>query len=193
MIKVNFRQPKYIFPAVIFIPLCALVYFVMQTFGGGSTENEETVAIDRINMELPEANAGEAGDKMYEMSRRFGDEDAFTAVSGIGEEEADTERIGHGYTEEELDRIDAAEAERNHQSRNWRSWNAPLRSRGATSIPMPTGTERPDVAHPRRRSSPATWRRYSGAATSGRRPSSKGWGSEALKRKKRRNGSGPTP
>ena len=32
MIKVNFKQPKYIFPAVIFIPLCALVYFVMQTF-----------------------------------------------------------------------------------------------------------------------------------------------------------------
>lgn len=115
MIKVNFRQPKYIFPAVIFIPLCALVYFVMQTFGGGSTENGEAVATDRINMELPEANAEEAGDKMYEMSRRFGDEDAFTAVSGIGEEEADTERIGHGYTEEELDRIDAAEAERNRR------------------------------------------------------------------------------
>ena len=115
MIKVNFRQPKYIFPAVIFIPLCALVYFVMQTFGGGNTEDEEAVATDRINMELPEANAEEAGDKMYEMSRRFGDEDAFTAVSGIGEEEADTERIGHGYTEEELDRIDAAEAERNRQ------------------------------------------------------------------------------
>ncbi len=115
MIKVNFRQPKYIFPAVIFIPLCALVYFVMQTFGGGGTENGEAVATDRINMELPEANAEEAGDKMYEMSRRFGDEDAFTAVSGIGEEEADTERIGHGYTEEELDRIDAAEAERNRQ------------------------------------------------------------------------------
>ena len=114
MIKVNFKQPKYIFPAVIFIPLCALVYFVMQTFGGGGADEAE-VATDRINMELPEANAEEAGDKMYEMSRRFGDEDAFTAISGIGEEEKDTEKIEHGYTEEELDRIDAAEAERNRQ------------------------------------------------------------------------------
>ena len=35
MKKINFRQPKYIFPAVIFVPLCALIYFVMQTFGGG--------------------------------------------------------------------------------------------------------------------------------------------------------------
>lgn len=114
MIKVNFKQPKYIFPAVIFIPLCALVYFVMLTFGGGGTDEAE-VATDRINMELPEANAEEAGDKMYEMSRRFGDEDAFTAISGIGEEEKDTEKIEHGYTEEELDRIDAAEAERIRQ------------------------------------------------------------------------------
>ena len=32
--KINFKQPKYIFPLVVFIPLCALVYFVMQTFGG---------------------------------------------------------------------------------------------------------------------------------------------------------------
>lgn len=101
MIKVNFKQPKYIFPAVIFIPLCALVYFVMQTFGGGG-EPEQAVATDRINTELPEAHAEEAGDKMYEMSRRFGDEDAFTAVGGIGEETEEKEEPGHGYSEEEL-------------------------------------------------------------------------------------------
>ena len=52
MIKINFKQPKYIFPLVIFVPLCALVYFVMQTFSGGE-ETAGTVATDRINMELP--------------------------------------------------------------------------------------------------------------------------------------------
>ena len=76
MMKINFKQPKYIFPLVVFIPLCALVYFVMQTFGGGS-ETKQTVATHRINTVLPKAQAEEAGDKMYEMSRRFGDEDAF--------------------------------------------------------------------------------------------------------------------
>ena len=114
MIKVNFKQPKYIFPAVIFIPLCALVYFVMQTFGGGG-EPEQAVATDRINTELPEAHAEEAGDKMYEMSRRFGDEDAFTAVGAIGEETEEKEEPGHGYSEEELDELDAAEADRIRQ------------------------------------------------------------------------------
>lgn len=116
MIKINFKQPKYIFPAVIFVPLCALVYFVMQTFSGSEAHRQE-VATDRINMELPEANAEEAGDKMYEMSRRFGDEDAFTAVAAIGEEEKDDERLDHGYSEDELNRLDAAEAERIRQQR----------------------------------------------------------------------------
>ena len=116
MIKVNFKQPKYIFPLVIFVPLCALIYFVMQTFGVGDDEKQE-VATDRINMELPEARAEEAGDKMYEMSRRFGDEDAFTAVGSLGEEKMENEELEHGYSEEELNRLDAADAEHIRQHR----------------------------------------------------------------------------
>lgn len=111
--KINFKQPKYIFPVVIFVPLCFLVYFVMQTFGGG--EDKQTVATDHINSSLPEAHAEEAGDKLFEMSRRFGDEDAFTAVGKLGEEETDDEYLDHGYSEEELNRLDAAEAERIRQ------------------------------------------------------------------------------
>lgn len=116
MKKIDFKQPKYIFPVVIFIPLCALIYFVMQTFGGGG-EPEETVATDRINATLPEARAQEAGDKMYEMSRRFGDEEAFTAVGALGEDKEEVEELEHGYSKEELNRIDAAEAERLRQQR----------------------------------------------------------------------------
>lgn len=114
--KINFKQPKYIFPLVVFIPLCALVYFVMQTFGGGE-DAQQPVATDRINTELPQANAEEAGDKMYEMSRRFGDEDAFTAVGAIREEQKKAEELEHGYSEDELNKLDAAEAERLRQQR----------------------------------------------------------------------------
>ena len=52
---------------------------------------------------------------MYEMSRRFGDEDAFTAVGSLGEEKTEDESLEHGYSEEELNRLDAAEAERIRQ------------------------------------------------------------------------------
>ena len=113
---INFKQPKNLFPLVVFIPLCALVYFVMQTFGG-SEDAQQTVATDRINTELPQANAEEAGDKMYEMSRRFGDEDAFTAIGAIGEEQKENEELEHGYSEDELNKLDAAEAERLRQQR----------------------------------------------------------------------------
>ena len=112
--KINFKQPKYIFPMVVFIPMCALIYFVMQIFGGRDDERQ-TVATDRINTELPQADAEEVGDKMYEMSRRFGDDDAFTAIGVIGEEQKKEEDLEHGYSEEELDRLDAAEAERIRQ------------------------------------------------------------------------------
>lgn len=111
MTKINFKQPKYIFPLVIFVPVCALIYFIMQTFGGKDGE-ETKVATDHINTELPQANAEEAGDKLFEMSRRFGDEEAFTAVGALGEEKKDSEKLDHGYSEDELNRIDAAEAER---------------------------------------------------------------------------------
>ena len=114
MKRINFRQPKYIFPAVIFVPLCALIYFAMETFGGGG-DDPQAVATDRINSTLPEANAEAPGDKMFEMSRRFGDEDAFTAVGALGEEQEEREALEHGYTEDELNRLDAAEAERIRQ------------------------------------------------------------------------------
>ena len=112
--KVNLKQPKYIFPIVLFVPLCCLIYFVMQTFGG-SGEDEKKVATDRINTQLPEAQAQEAGNKMYEMSRRFGDEDAFTAVGALGEDKEESEDVDHGYSEEELNALDRAEAERLRQ------------------------------------------------------------------------------
>lgn len=81
----------------------------------GGESGKQEVATDRINMELPEARAEEAGDKMYEMSRRFGDEEAFTAVGSLGEDKEENESLEHGYTEEELNRLDAAEAERIRQ------------------------------------------------------------------------------
>ena len=57
MNRINFRQPKYIFPAVIFVSLCFLIYFVMQMFGTSGKEERLEVATDRINATLPEAQA----------------------------------------------------------------------------------------------------------------------------------------
>ena len=200
MIKINFKQPKYIFPLVIFVPLCALVYFVMQTFSGGE-ETAGTVATDRINMELPQANAEEAGDKMYEMSRRFGDEDAFTAVSGIGEEEQKKEELEHGYSEEELNRLDAAEAERQRQQRELENWSVPLPNQESISMHMLTETVLRETvkrvtevwAIPHRTSLHVTLKRFSGGAMNGRRPLKADWVSKTRKQRKRKESTGLIP
>ena len=70
MKKVNFKQPKYILPLVIFLPLVFLGYTISNFFGDDEDEKKGVVT-DNINMTLPEAKNGEMTDKMTEMSRRF--------------------------------------------------------------------------------------------------------------------------
>lgn len=118
MKKINFKQPKYIFPAVIFVPLCFLVYFVMETVGAGETD-ENAVPTDQINASLPASRAEGVKDKLFEMQRRYdGEDEAYTAVGSLGEENIQEDGIDHGYSEDELDRIDAEEAERVRQRKH---------------------------------------------------------------------------
>ena len=190
MTKINFKQPKYIFPVVIFVPVCALIYFVMQTFGG-SGDGEQKVATDRINTELPQANAEEAGDKMYEMSRRFSDEDAFTAVGALGEEKTDSEELEHGYSEEELNRLDAAEAERLRQQQELEELERSLAESRRhinsyaydDSYPTLTATEQ-ETDIPRRTILHGNWMRFSSAVMNVRRQSKPDSVSVSLTRRK---------
>jgi hypothetical protein len=77
MKKINFKQPKYVFPLIVFLPMVFLGYEVANLFGGNSTK-AHTVATDNINMTLPEARNEEMGDKMAEMDKHFGEDDAYT-------------------------------------------------------------------------------------------------------------------
>lgn len=107
MKKINFKQPKYIFPAIIAVPVIGLVYFVWDMFGGSNQVEE--VPTDRINMELPEARADEVGDKMSSMTSRYNRDNAFTEIESIGIE-VDRKEDLDVYTDEEIDRM-IAEAE----------------------------------------------------------------------------------
>lgn len=173
MIKINFRQPKYIFPLVVFVPLCAMVYFLMQTFGGDG-ETAEAVATDHINMELPEAQTQETGDKMYEMSRRFDDEDAFTAVGALGEEEKENENWVTATPRTSLTALTPPKPSASAGSRKWRNWSVHWPNQESTSTPTLTATVLPVVVQktvtPRRMTLPVTLKRYRNGAMNGRRP-----------------------
>lgn len=107
--KVNLKQPKYLFPLVMLVPFLFFGYEIINTFSG-SSEPKKGVMTDSINMSLPGAANEEMGDKMSEMNKRFDEEDAATAVGGLGEEEQQGDTLGNGYREHELDEIDRQNA-----------------------------------------------------------------------------------
>lgn len=106
---VDFKQPKYIFPLAILLPILFLGYELLGVFGG--TDNaKKGVATDSINASLPTAANEEMGDKMTEMNKRYNEEDAASAVNGIGEDQEQQDSLGNGYREDELNEIDRQNA-----------------------------------------------------------------------------------
>ena len=113
--KINFRQPKYVLPLIVFLPLCGIIYFVSGMF---SSEDENIVPTDQINANLPDPYLHDENDKMGAMQNRYGDDDEnYTAVGALGQEVEEAEIIEHGYSEDELNRIDAEEADRIRQQK----------------------------------------------------------------------------
>lgn len=112
--RLNLRQPKYIFPLVIFLPLLGLIYFGIETFKGNGKTTKNVVP-DSINMSLPEARSEGMDDKMTAMNKRFAEGGAFTAVDGIGDEYEQKDTTGSGYNDKERQDIDAVNAERLRQ------------------------------------------------------------------------------
>ena len=107
--RIDFKQPKYIFPLAILLPILFLGYELLGVFGG--TDNtKKGVATDSINASLPTAANEEMGDKMTEMNKRYNEEDAASAVNGIGEDQGQQDSLGNGYREDELNEIDRQNA-----------------------------------------------------------------------------------
>lgn len=113
--KLNLKQPKYIFPMVILLPLLGLIYYVAETFTGKGETAQSGVVTDSINMSLPDARTKEFDGKMAAMNRRFADGDAFTAVDALGDEIEQKDTTGSGYNDKELTEIERINAERLRQ------------------------------------------------------------------------------
>ena len=116
MEKLNLKQPKYIFPLVVFLPLTFLAYEVSGIFDGNRTSSAK-VATDSLNMELPDAENEGLKDKMAGMEDRNMGDDGYSAVDGLGDEENKGDSLGNGYSESEMDQIDKDNAERKAQQK----------------------------------------------------------------------------
>ena len=126
--KINFKQPKYIFPAVIVVPLAALIFFLCQIFGG-SSENVQ-VATDHINSEIPDADLPEySSDKLSEMNRRYREDDSYTAIESIGQEIEQKESIDNELENSEKEYIEKMRQAQQEQLQMQRLQNQLERSR----------------------------------------------------------------
>lgn len=113
--KLNLKQPKYIFPMVILLPLLGLIYYVAETFTGKGETAQNGVITDSINMSLPDARTKEFDGKMAAMNRSFADGNALTAIDALGDEIEQKDTIGSGYNDKELTEIERVNAERLRQ------------------------------------------------------------------------------
>lgn len=113
--KLNLKQPKYIFPMVILLPLLGLIYYVAETFTVKGETAQNGVVTDSINMSLPDARTKEFDGKMAAMNRSFADGNALTAIDALGDEIEQKDTIGSGYNDKELTEIERVNAERLRQ------------------------------------------------------------------------------
>lgn len=111
MKKLNLKQPKYIFPLVILLPIVFLTYEISK-FTDSSDEPQKGVVTDNINMSLPDARNEGVGSKLDEMNKHFSEDGAYTAIGALGDDKEAADSTMSGYSESELNDIDAENAKR---------------------------------------------------------------------------------
>src|SRR5574344_586033 len=86
--KINFRQPKYMLPAIVYIPLIATGYFVFDMFNTevAETQDKNLQTTEFLNPNLPGAqikNGDGIGGKYENMAKSYGRIADYSAVDNI--------------------------------------------------------------------------------------------------------------
>lgn len=109
--KINFKQPKYMLPAILYFPILFTGYFVIDMFYTEKAEIEDPTmqSTEYLNPNLPEAKVKDELDGKYEsMLKSYGKIDDFSAIENIdSEEEEQLEEYESQYTETDLESLDS--------------------------------------------------------------------------------------
>ena len=123
--KIDFRQGKYWFPLVLFVPLVAIAYFSCEMFKG--TGAQEGMVTDSINTMMPEPAGDGLHNKFAAMEDNILRGDGYTAVNARGEEESGESDDENVYSENEMDRIDQEKAAKKRQEEEMAALQQQLR------------------------------------------------------------------
>ena len=122
--KIDFRQGKYWFPLVLFVPIVAIAYFSCQMFTGKATDTG--VVTDSINTTMPEPEGYGLHNKYAEMEDNLVRGDGYTAINELGEGESQDEE-DNVYSESEMDRIDKEKAQKKREEQQMAALQQQLR------------------------------------------------------------------
>ena len=117
--KINFRQPKYMLPAILYLPLLGASYFIFDLFRTEKAEVQDTTlqTTEFLNPELPEAtlkNGDGIGSKYENMTKSWGRIQDYTAVDNIERDEPDEnkEEYESKYTDDDIALLGEVEQEK---------------------------------------------------------------------------------
>jgi conjugative transposon TraM protein len=109
--KINFKQPKYMLPAILYFPILFTGYFVIDMFYTEKAQIEDPTmqSTEYLNPNLPQAKVKDELDGKYEsMLKSYGKIDDFSAIENIdSEEEEQLEEYESQYTETDLESLDS--------------------------------------------------------------------------------------
>ena len=109
--KINFKQPKYMLPGILYFPILFTGYFVIDMFYTEKAEIEDPTmqSTEYLNPNLPQAKVKDELDGKYEsMLKSYGKIDDFSAIENIdSEEEEQLEEYESQYTETDLESLDS--------------------------------------------------------------------------------------
>ena len=115
--KINWKQPKYMLPAVALLPLLFVGYQVCSLAEGTEKVDNSVVTTD-VNTDLPDINKEGTGIKgKYDaMLQNYGKVIEYTAVEGTEKEENKKMQTDLLYSDEEIRRIDSISAAQKAQA-----------------------------------------------------------------------------
>lgn len=117
--KINFKQPKYMIPLLVFLPLLFIGYQAISMTSFEADTGDQAVQTESVNTDLPEVTQSkdiETKSKYQAMLDGFGKVTDYTAVTDAEKEEERKLEVDNIYKDKERRRIDSLMAVQNEQA-----------------------------------------------------------------------------
>lgn len=117
--KINFRQPKYMLPAILYFPLLGASYFIFDLFHTETAEIQDKTlqTTEFLNPDLPDAQikGGDGiGSKYENMAKAWGKIQDYSAVDNIERDEPEDNKEAYEsqYTQDDIALLDEQQQEK---------------------------------------------------------------------------------